>query len=52
MDLSGLELELGTTQGRAFRSARCDRGAEQERAPETDYTYVLMIARRRSIFSP
>jgi len=42
MDLSGLELELGTTRDRAFRLrdalARLNGGA----LPDSDYTYVLV----------
>ncbi|WP_040302086.1 ParA family protein [Afipia clevelandensis] len=42
MDLSGLELELGTTRDRAFRlrDAIADLNVNVE--PDTDYTYVLV----------
>jgi chromosome partitioning protein len=40
MDLSGLELELGTTPGRAFRLR--DAIAALNNAPGNDYTYVLI----------
>ena len=43
MDLSGLELELGTTPRPRVPAARCDRGAEHQRRRRTaDYTYVLI----------
>src|SRR6516162_2564367 len=40
MDLSGLELELGTTPGRAFRLR--DAIAALNISPDNDYTYVLI----------
>ena len=42
MDLSGLELELGTTPGRAFRLRDAIAALNTNAAPETDYTYVLI----------
>jgi chromosome partitioning protein len=42
MDLSGLELELGTTPGRAFRLRDAIAALNKGAAPETDYTYVLI----------
>ena len=42
MDLSGLELELGTTRGRAFRLRDAIAALNKNAAPETDYTYVLI----------
>jgi chromosome partitioning protein len=40
MDLSGLELELGATPGRAFRLR--DAIAALNNSPDNDYTYVLI----------
>jgi chromosome partitioning protein len=42
MDLSGLELELGTTSGRAFRLRDAIAALNTNTAPESDYTYVLI----------
>ena len=42
MDLSGLELELGTTPGRAFRLRDAIAALNKNAAPDTDYTYVLI----------
>ncbi|WP_431016105.1 ParA family protein [Bradyrhizobium pachyrhizi] len=42
MDLSGLELELGTTPGRAFRLRDAISGLNNNVSPEADYTYVLI----------
>src|SRR3978361_2182445 len=42
MDLSGLELELGMTQGRAFRLRDAIAALNKNAEPETDYTYVLI----------
>ena len=42
MDLSGLELELGTTPGRAFRLRDAIAALNSDAAPDTDYTYVLI----------
>jgi chromosome partitioning protein len=42
MDLSGLELELGTTPGRAFRLRDAIAALNKDAAPDTDYTYVLI----------
>ena len=42
MDLSGLELELGTTPGRAFRLRDAIAGLNNNVSPEADYTYVLI----------
>ncbi|MGL6062216.1 MAG: ParA family protein [Bradyrhizobium sp.] len=42
MDLSGLELELGTTPGRAFRLRDAIAALTQDAAPDSDYTYVLI----------
>lgn len=42
MDLSGLELELGTTRDRAFRLRDAIAELNVNVAPETDYTYVLV----------
>ena len=43
MDLSGLELELGTTPGRAFRLRDAIAALNNSNATEdTDYTYVLI----------
>ncbi len=42
MDLSGLELELGTTRDRAFRLRDAIAELNVNVAPDTDYTYVLV----------
>ncbi len=42
MDLSGLELELGTTRDRAFRLRDAIADLNTNVAPDTDYTYVLI----------
>ena len=42
MDLSGLELELGTTPGRAFRLRDAIAALNNDAAPGADYTYVLI----------
>jgi chromosome partitioning protein len=42
MDLSGLELELGTTRDRAFRLRDAIAALNTNATPETDYTYVLI----------
>jgi chromosome partitioning protein len=42
MDLSGVELELGTTQGRAFRLRDAITVLNHNVSVETDYTYVLI----------
>jgi chromosome partitioning protein len=42
MDLSGLELELGTTPGRAFRLRDAIAGLNANASPDSDYTYVLI----------
>src|SRR6202047_4507224 len=42
MDLSGLELELGTTPGRAFRLRDAVAALNTNATPESDYTYVLI----------
>src|SRR5213080_5563535 len=42
MDLSGLELELGTTAGRAFRLRDAIAALNHNATPDTDYTYVLI----------
>jgi chromosome partitioning protein len=42
MDLSGLELELGTTAGRAFRLRDAIAALNQDATPDSDYTYVLI----------
>ncbi|WP_454615875.1 ParA family protein [Bradyrhizobium cenepequi] len=42
MDLSGLELELGTTPGRAFRLRDAIAGLNNSTSPDADYTYVLI----------
>ena len=42
MDLSGLELELGTTPGRAFRLRDAIAAVNSNAAPDADYTYVLI----------
>ena len=42
MDLSGLELELGTTAGRAFRLRDAIAALNTNAEPDSDYTYVLI----------
>jgi len=42
MDLSGLELELGTTPGRAFRLRDAIAALNTHATPDNDYTYVLI----------
>src|SRR5207302_572476 len=42
MDLSGLELELGTTAGRAFRLRDAIAALNNKVTPESDYSYVLI----------
>ena len=42
MDLSGLELELGATPGRAFRLRDAIVALNTNISPESDYTYVLI----------
>ena len=42
MDLSGLELELGHTQGRAFRLRDAIAALNHNVLPDADYTYVLI----------
>jgi chromosome partitioning protein len=42
MDLSGLELELGTTAGRAFKLRDAIGALNNNVSPESDYTYVLI----------
>src|SRR3978361_742012 len=42
MDLSGLELELGSTRDRAFRLRDAIAELNNHAAPESDYTYVLI----------
>jgi chromosome partitioning protein len=42
MDLSGLELELGSARDRAFRLRNAIAGLNTATAPEADYTYVLV----------
>src|SRR6202045_3615505 len=42
MDLSGLELELGSTPGRAFRLRDAIAALNTNTEPGTDYTYVLV----------
>ena len=42
MDLSGLELELGTTPGRAFRLRDAIAAVNTNTSPDSDYTYVLI----------
>src|SRR5437588_11933849 len=42
MDLSGLELELGTTPGRPFRLRDAIAARNKNAAPDTEYTYVLI----------
>ena len=42
MDLSGLELELGTARDRAFRLRDAISDLNTDVAPEADYTYVLV----------
>jgi chromosome partitioning protein len=42
MDLSGLELELGSTRDRAFRLRDAITALNSNVAPDSDYTYVLI----------
>ena len=42
MDLSGLELELGTTPGRAFKLRDAISSLNNNVSPDADYTYVLI----------
>jgi chromosome partitioning protein len=42
MDLSGLELELGTTAGRAFKLRDAIGALNTNVSPDADYTYVLI----------
>src|SRR6185437_12383811 len=42
MDLSGLELELGTTRDRAFRLRNAIAALNTDATEDTDYTYVLI----------
>src|ERR1700745_3808087 len=42
MDLSGLELELGATPGRAFKLRDAIAALNTNASPDTDYTYVLI----------
>jgi len=42
MDLSGLELELGSTRDRAFRLRDAIAALNTDATPDTDYTYVLI----------
>jgi chromosome partitioning protein len=42
MDLSGLELELGTARDRAFRLRDAISDLNTDAAPDADYTYVLV----------
>jgi chromosome partitioning protein len=42
MDLSGLELELGSTRDRAFRLRNAIAALNTDATPESDYTYVLI----------
>src|SRR5258706_15133875 len=42
MDLSGLELELGSTRDRAFRLRNAIAGLNTSVTPDSDYTYVLV----------
>jgi chromosome partitioning protein len=42
MDLSGLELELGSTRDRAFRLRDAIAALNTNATPESDYTYVLI----------
>jgi chromosome partitioning protein len=42
MDLSGLELELGSTRDRAFRLRDAIAALNSNVAPDSDYTYVLI----------
>src|ERR1700681_3133540 len=42
MDLSGLELELGSTRDRAFRLRDAIAALNTNAPPESDYTYVLI----------
>ena len=51
LDLSGLELEIGTARDRAFRLAQCARRAEQRRRQRLS-PMCWSIVRRRSICSP
>ncbi|MFC7695979.1 ParA family protein [Bradyrhizobium sp. GCM10028915] len=42
MDLSGLELELGTTPGRAYKLRDAISALNNNVSPDADYTYVLI----------
>jgi chromosome partitioning protein len=42
MDLSGLELELGSTRDRAFRLRNAIAALNTDATPDSDYTYVLI----------
>jgi chromosome partitioning protein len=42
MDLSGLELELGSTRDRAFRLRDAIAALNTDATPDSDYTYVLI----------
>src|SRR5881398_2283190 len=42
MDLSGLELELGTTPGRAYKLRDAISALNNNVSPESDYSYVLI----------
>src|SRR6202140_4904655 len=42
MDLSGLELELGSTRDRAFRLREAIAALNTNATPDTDYTYALI----------
>ena len=42
MDLSGLELELGTARDRAFRLRNAIAGLNANVSPDSDFTYVLI----------
>jgi chromosome partitioning protein len=42
MDLSGLELELGSTRDRAFRLRNAIAALNTDTTPDSDYTYVLI----------
>ena len=42
MDLSGLELELGSTRDRAFRLRNAIAALNTDASPDSDYTYVLI----------
>src|SRR5215218_879498 len=42
MDLSGLELELGTTPGRAYKLRDAISALNNNISPDADYTYVLI----------